>query len=55
MLYCIIVNREMEDTCVLHHSFASAPSREEVLNVIMDEDIGYDDDCGKFEYFEVKI
>lgn len=45
----------MEDTCVLHHSFASAPSREEVLNVIMDEDIGYDDDCGKFEYFEVKI
>jgi hypothetical protein len=53
-LYCIEVEREMEEMCVLHRRFAEKPSYEQILKIIMDEDMGYDDDYGRFDYYEVK-
>lgn len=53
MLYCIEVKRELEEMYVLHHSFEKEPTREEVLQIIMDEDIGYKDDYGKFKFYKV--
>jgi len=53
-LYCIEVEREMEEMCVLHRRFTAKPSREQILQIIMDEDMGYEDDYGSFDYYEVK-
>ena len=51
--YCIEVRREIEEPCVIHHEFDHKPTREEVLHIIMDEDMGYDDKYGKFNYYPV--
>jgi hypothetical protein len=53
MLYCIEVNRAGigEENCVLHHKFDKEPTREEVLKIIEDEDIGYDDDYCDFDFY----
>ena len=53
MIYCIEVKREIEEKCVLHHDFNEEPTREDVLKIILDEDMGYDDDYGKFEYYRI--
>ena len=53
-LYCIIVHREMEEQCTLHYRFDYKPKREEILELILQEDLGYDDKYGKLEYWEVK-
>ena len=53
-LYCIEIHRELEDVCVEHHRFEKEPTYEEVLEYINTLDLGYDDDYGKFNYYEVK-
>jgi hypothetical protein len=53
MLYCIEVERELEEMCVLHHHFDHEPTRDEVLEVIDNEDLNYDDDYGRFNYYRV--
>lgn len=53
MLYCIEVEREVEKMCVLHHNFEKEPTRDEVLQFILNEDLNYDDDYGKFRFYRV--
>lgn len=53
MTYCIIVKREIEEDCVLHHDFETPPTRDEVLAVVMDADLNYNDDYGRIEYYPV--
>lgn len=53
-LYCVTVRREMEEPCTLHYRFDYNPTREEILELVLQEDLGYDDDYGKLEYWEVK-
>lgn len=55
MTYCIEVGRAGigEESVVLHHGFEQKPTREEVLNVILDEDMGYDDDYCEFDYYRI--
>jgi hypothetical protein len=55
MLYCIEVKRAGigEGDCILHHKFDKEPTREEILKVIEDEDIGYDDDYCDVDYYQV--
>lgn len=52
-LYCIEVDRSgiCEENVVIHCTFSSAPTRKDVSGVIIDEDIGYDDDYCMFEYY----
>ena len=54
MLYCIEVERELEDMCVLHHNFSKEPTRAEVLQVITDEDLNYDDNYGRIRWYIIK-
>lgn len=52
--YCVEIHRELEEVCVKHYKFDHEPTRQEVLDKILDEDMGYDDNYGKFNYWEVK-
>jgi hypothetical protein len=52
-LYCVAVDRELEETCVLHYNFDAPPSRQQVLEKILEEDLNYDDNYGKFSYWPV--
>lgn len=54
MLYCIIVKRELEDDYVFHYYFTHEPTKEDILDKIQKENIGYDDRYGKFEYYPIK-
>jgi len=51
--FCIEVQRELEDMDVLHVSFEHTPMREEVLAAILEELPSYDDDYGKFTFYEI--
>ena len=53
-LYCIIVHREVEEPYILHYRFDYKPTRKEILELVLQEELGYDDDYGKLEYWEVK-
>lgn len=53
MIYCVEVEREFEEKCVLHYTLDHAPTREEILNRIYEEDLGYDDDYGRFDFYIV--
>lgn len=55
MLYCIEVERELEEKCVLHKEFKEEPSREDILAFIEEQDLNYDDDYGRINYYEVKL
>lgn len=52
-LYCIEVQRELEELYVFHHTFLDEPTYEQVLDVINDQDLNYDDDYGKFQFYKV--
>ena len=52
MLYCIEVERELEDKCVLHYDFDKEPTREEVLEVVYEAGLDYEDDYGKLNYYQ---
>ncbi len=51
--YCIEVDRELEEKVILHHSFDTIPTREDVLAIVIAEDMGYDDNYGKINYYPV--
>lgn len=55
VLYCIEVDRSglPEENMVIHHTFNKEPTREEVKQVVIDEDCGYNDTYCKFEYYRV--
>lgn len=54
LLYCIEVERESEEQCTLHHKFEKEPTREEILQIVLDAVLNYDDDCGRINYYQVK-
>ena len=54
-LYCIEITREMEEKCILHRRFNTEPTREEILQIVLDQDMGYEDDYGKLDYYEITI
>lgn len=51
--FCIEVERESEEQYTFHIELESKPTREEVLKLIDEEDIGYDDNYGRFNYYQV--
>lgn len=52
-LYCIEVDRGGmgEEALVLHHTFKNKPTKEEVIEYIQSEEIDYDDDYCKVEFY----
>ncbi len=55
MLYCIEVERDSEETYVFHAKLYKEPTREDILKIIYDEDINYNDKYGRFTYYKVKL
>ena len=55
MIYCIEVEREVEEMCVLHTNFDHEPTRDEILNYVLDQDLGYDDDYGRINFYPVGL
>jgi hypothetical protein len=55
MLFCIIATREMDGDVTFHKEFDHTPTRAEILKAIEDQDCGYDDDYGKFRFFQVDV
>jgi len=53
-LYCIEVTTELDGVFIMHKRFDSEPTRLQVLEVIMAEDTGYDDDYGRFVFYKVR-
>lgn len=53
MTYCIVVKREIEDDYVYHQDFDHVPTRDEILTSVLKEDLNYDDNYGKIEYWRV--
>ena len=55
MLYCIKVTRELEDPLIMLCELESEPRREDVLLLVLNADLNYDDDYGKIEYWKVQL
>ena len=53
MLYCIEIQRELEELMVVHEHFDEEPKREDILDYIETLDCNYDDDYGKIDYYRV--
>ena len=53
MLYCIEVTRDSEEPFVFHAKFDHGPTREEILQEIEDEELNYNDDYGKINFYKV--
>jgi hypothetical protein len=55
MIYCIEIERGGigEEDVVLHRKFDKKPTREEILEIIKEEDIGYEDGYCDFDYYQV--
>lgn len=54
MLYCIEVERELEDKAVLHHNFDKTPTKDDILKLLEEKDFHYDDNYGRLNFYEVK-
>ena len=53
-IYCVEVKREFrDDDIVFHYELDHEPTRDEILEKIMNEDIGYNDKYEKFNFYEV--
>lgn len=52
-VYCIEVTRDSEEPFVFHTTFNTPPSRQDILNEIEDQEINYDDNYGKVNYYKV--
>jgi len=37
----------------MHHAFVKKPTRDDVLEIVLDAGLNYDDDYGRFEYWEL--
>jgi len=55
MIYCIEIERELEEKYIAHKDFDHSPTREEVLEYIMELDLNYDDDYGRITYYPIKL
>jgi hypothetical protein len=55
MTYCVEVDRSgiCEENCILHYDFTTEPTREDILKLIHEEDMGYDDKYCEFSYYKV--
>lgn len=53
-VYCIEVTRDSEEPFVFHATFDFEPKRDDILREIEDQDINYNDDYGKINYYKVK-
>lgn len=55
MIYCVEVDRRgiAEEDVVLHYDFENIPTRDEIVKLLLDEDMGYDDRYCKFDYYRV--
>jgi len=53
MLYCIRIERELEEVMIQHEHFDTPPTDEDILDYIDTLDINYQPDYGKFEYYPV--
>lgn len=51
--YCIVVKRELEDDYIFHQEFDHEPTRSEILELVLNEDLNYDDDYGKINYWQI--
>jgi hypothetical protein len=54
MKYCVVIKREFEEDCVLHYDFDKEPTRLEVLQKVLSEDLNYDDNYGKIKFWKVE-
>lgn len=52
-LYCIEIERELEEKMVEHHRFEGVPTNEEVRAFIETLDCGFKDGYDEFEFYEV--
>jgi hypothetical protein len=52
-LYCIEIQREMEELMVEHNTWDTEPTRAEVLEYVNSLDCGYNDDYGKIYWYPV--
>ena len=52
-LYCVTVERESEEMWIGHMDFYGEPSRDEVLAWVMEQELNYDDDYGRINYWLV--
>lgn len=53
MIYCIEIQRELEEMMVEHVHYDHEPTRKEILEYIETLDCGYDDKYGKIEWYKV--
>jgi len=54
MIYCIVVDREFkEDEYIFHVELAHEPTNEEILHLILEEDINYEEKYHSFKIFPV--
>lgn len=55
MVYCIEIERGGigEEDVVLHHKFDKKPTREEILEIIKEADMGYEEGYCDFDYYQV--
>ncbi len=55
MIYCIVVERGGigEEDVVLHKKFDTEPTREEIIEIIKHEDIGYDENFCRYNFYRI--
>ena len=55
MIYCIEVERGGigEEDMVMHHNFEKEPTREEIIQLIKDEDCGWQDGYCDVDFYKV--
>lgn len=51
--YCIEVTRDSEEPFVFHAKFDHQPTRQEILDEIEDQELNYDDNYGKIDFYKV--
>ena len=55
MLYCVLLDRSglPEKNMVLHYRFDKEPTKEEIFQLLEEEDCGWDKDYCKAEWYRV--
>ncbi len=52
-LYCVEIQREMEEQMTHHFYFEGVPTREDVLKEVESLDCGYNDRYGRINWFSL--
>ena len=55
MMYCVEVDRSgiQEENVVIHYEFEKVPTREDIVKLLFEEDMGYDDYYCKIDYYRI--